>query len=95
MTNPSTDSTRATVRFDDNVALDVELAGSPNCAHQPIFSYHYDVPPGRYDVKVTTDDGCRKTTPMLVGKHRMWVTVQTQEGFPIYLTATREKPQFG
>ncbi len=32
---------------------------------------------------------------MRVGERRMWITVQTQEGFPLYLTVTKQKPQFG
>jgi len=95
ITNPSAGSTRATVRFGDELALDVELAGSTNCSHEPLFSYHYDVPPGRYDVIVTTDDDRRKSDTMVVGEAKEWVTIQTQEGFPLYLTVTPTKPQFG
>lgn len=95
ITNVSSDPTRATVRFNDEVALEVELAGSINCGHEPLFSYHYDVPPGRYQVEGTTDAGRHQVRSMRVGERRMWITVQTQEGFPLYLTVTKQKLQFG
>lgn len=86
--------TRVTVRLDDKVALDVKLPGSNDCSHAPIYSFHYDLPARRFDVSAESDDGKRNTESVLIGERTMWVTVMTQESFPIHLMVTREKPAF-
>jgi hypothetical protein len=88
-------ATRVTVRLDDEVALDVELPGSNDCSHPPIYSYYYDLPARRFEVTAVSGDGKGKTESMLVGERTMWVTVTTQESFPLDLMVTRERPAFG
>ena len=95
LVNNSGPPSRVTVRLDDKVALNVELPDSQGCAHSPVYSYYYNLQPGRVDVTAASGDGRTTTEPMLVDARKRWVLVTTQESFPMRLVVSRDKPAFG
>lgn len=96
VTSTRDEPVRVTVRFDDKLALDVELPGTPSvCAHQPVYRYAYQLPRGRARVTVSTDGGQRGETTPTVGGGKRWVVVQVQDGFPLEVDTWNTQPQWG
>jgi hypothetical protein len=87
---------RLTVRFDDKLALDIAMPGTPSrCTDQPIYKYAYQLPRGLTTVAVTTDQGQRQTTTLTVGDGKRWVVVLVQGRFPLEVQPWDSEPQWG
>jgi len=87
---------RMTIDFDDRMALDIEVPGSPSeCAHQPVHRYNFHLPAGQLTVSARTDQGQRESTQLRVGRATRWIVVQVQEGLPLQVETWDERPQWG
>jgi hypothetical protein len=96
LTSTLEEPVRVTVEVARQTALDVEVPGSgPECAHQPVYSYAYDVPRRRVRVTASTDRGESASRTVTLGEQKQWLVVQVQAGFPLQLTAQDDRPQFG
>lgn len=95
VTNAGRAAERVVVRADGRLLLDGLLPpGGDYCGHQPIFSWSYDLPDRAVTVAVT---GAGQDGAVVVDARgpRRWVTVMTQDRFPLYLKATATAPAFG
>ena len=95
VTNSSGPAERVVVRTGGVLLLDGLLPpGSDYCGHPPIFSWSYDLPEEPVTVKVS---GAGQNASVVVGPRgpRQWVTVMTQDDFPLYVKATDAAPAFG
>ena len=95
VTNSSRPAERLVVRAGQDLLLDALLPpGSDYCGHNPVFSWSYDLPEQRVTVTVA---GAGQEGSAVVDARgpRRWVTVMTQDDFPLYVKATEEAPAFG
>ena len=95
VTNVSRAAERVVVRADGKLLLDGLLPpGSDYCGHQPVFSWSYDLPERAVTVAVTA---AGQDVAIVVDARgpRRWVTVMTQDRFPLYVKATDTAPGFG
>lgn len=95
VTNAGRPAERVVVRADGALLLDALLPpGGDYCGHEPVLSWAYGLPdePVQVDVR-----GAGQTGRVVVdgAGPRRWVTVMTQEGFPLYVRATDTAPAFG
>jgi hypothetical protein len=87
---------RVTVTFDDDLALDVEVPGTPaDCASQPVSRYGYRVDPGTVTVSVGTGDGQQESVAVTASDVPRWVVVSLQDGFPLEAAVWDERPAYG
>lgn len=95
VTNASRAAERVVVRADGKLLLDGVLPpGGDYCGHQPNFSWSYDLPERTVTVAVTA---AGQDAAILLDARgpRRWVTVMTQDQFPLYFKATDTAPAFG
>ena len=90
------ESTRVTVTFNSDLALDVELpSASTACATDGVSRYGYRVEPGPVTVVVTTGDGLEQRVAVTAGDRPRWVVVTVQADFPLEAAVWRERPAYG
>ena len=90
------DPARVTATFDDDLALDVEVAAHTDvCASYAIARYGYQVVPGPVTVEVSTGDGQHATASLVAGDRPRWVVVSLQEGFPLEVDVWTTEPAYG
>jgi hypothetical protein len=89
------ESTRVTVTFEGDLALDVELpSASTACATDAVSRYGYRVDPGPVTVVVSTA-GEQERLALTVRDQPRWVVVTVQDGFPLGAEAWHEQPAYG
>ena len=95
VTNAGRPAERVVVRADGKLLLDGLLPpGSDYCGHQPVFSWSYDLPERPVTLTVTAAGQDGEAVVDARGPRR-WVTVMTQDRFPLYVKATDKAPSFG
>ena len=95
VTSSSGPAERVVVRAGEELLLDGLLPpGNDYCGHNPVFSWSYDLPQEPVTVRVAA---AGQQTSVLVDAQaaRQWVTVMTQDDFPLYVKVTAEAPAFG
>lgn len=95
VTNSSTAAERFVIRAGDRLLLDALLPpGSDYCGHPPVFSWSYELP--QTPVAVTVDAADQKAALTVDPRQaRRWLTVMTQDDFPLYAKQTDAAPAFG
>lgn len=86
---------RVTVDFDGVRALDIELPDSHGCAHPPVFSFAFAIPPGQVAVDVRAGDDISTEEVIVPEAGKRWVVVQTYDGLPVETSVWTEQPAFG
>ena len=86
---------RVTVDFDGVRALDVELPDSRGCAHPPVFSFAFAIPPSQVAVDVRAGDDISTEEMIVPEMGKRWVVVQTYDDLPVETSVWTEQPAFG
>ena len=94
VTNSSRATERVIVRAGGQLLLDALLPPAADyCGHSPVFSWSYALPQQGLPLAVAAAD--QSLTLTLTPGDRRWLTVMTQEEFPLYARLTDEAPSFG
>jgi hypothetical protein len=86
---------RVTVDFDGVRALDVELPDSRGCAHPPVFSFAFAIPPSQVAVDVRAGDDISSEEMIVPKAGKRWLVVQTYDDLPVETSVWTEQPAFG
>jgi hypothetical protein len=84
-----------TVDFDGVRALDVELPKSRGCAHPPVFSFAFAIPPSQVAVEVRAGDDIAIEEMIVPKAGKRWVVVQTYDDLPVETSVWTEQLAFG
>ena len=94
VTSSSGPAERVVVRAGDDLLLDALLPpGNDYCDHNPVFSWSYDLP--ERPVTVTVSGAGQEASAVVDRGPRRWLTVMTQDDFPLYVKVTDAAPAFG
>jgi hypothetical protein len=95
VTSSSEDAARTSFRFGDDLAFDAELpANPPDCAHQPIHGFSYDLAPGRVTLTAVTN-GHESTKTTKISTDPIWLVLQVQDGFKTRVRVHQREPAWG
>jgi hypothetical protein len=86
---------RVTLDFDGVGALDIELPDSRGCAHPPVFSFAFAIPPSPVAVEVRAGDDTAIEEMIVPEAGKRWVVVQTYDDLPLETSVWTEEPAFG